>query len=103
MEESTRATLADLLTYKESPLLIKESKVAKPVEPSMNIPDSYLLFFYGSYRRVHGAASGAIVIYDPMGRLVEKKGLQLFASSNNEAEYAALEIGLQVCLKLGIQ
>ena len=32
MEESTRTTLVDLLTYKEIPLLIKESKVAKPVE-----------------------------------------------------------------------
>ena len=75
VEESTRATLADLLTCKESPLLIKESKVAKPVEQLMDILDSYLLFFDGSYKRVHGAASGGIVIYDPMGRLVEKKGL----------------------------
>ena len=37
VEESTRATLTDLLTYKESPLLIKESKVAKLVEQSVDI------------------------------------------------------------------
>ena len=30
VEESTRATLADLLSYKESPLLIKEEVVKKP-------------------------------------------------------------------------
>ena len=34
---------------------------------------------------------------------MEKKGVQIVAHSNNEAEYATLEIGLQICLKLGIQ
>ena len=32
VEESTRATLADLLTYKENPLLVREDIVKKVVE-----------------------------------------------------------------------
>ena len=32
VEESTRATLADLLTYKENPVLIKEDKFKKVAE-----------------------------------------------------------------------
>lgn len=103
VEESTRATLADLLTYKESPLLIKETEIVKPLQEMPELANSYVLFFDGSFRRSHDAASGGLVIYDPNGKLVDKKGVHVVAHSNNEAEYATLEIGLQVCLKHGIK
>ncbi|RYA37613.1 ribonuclease HI family protein [Enterobacter cloacae complex sp. GF14B] len=61
------------------------------------------LFFYGSYRKAHGEASGGVVVYDPQGALITKRSLKLTAQSNNEAEYATLEKGLNLCLELGIR
>ncbi|MCO5570329.1 hypothetical protein L7F22_024048 [Adiantum nelumboides] len=46
---------------------------------------------------------GGVVIYDPQGNLVTKRGSKLTAQSNNEAEYDTLEKGLQLCLELAIQ
>ncbi|MCO5555554.1 hypothetical protein L7F22_009099 [Adiantum nelumboides] len=103
VEESTRSTLADLLTYKEAPLLVKEDTLKKQHMEAPDIDNAFLLFFDGSYRKSHNEASGGVVIYDPQGNLVTKRGLKLTAQSNNEAEYATLEKGLQLCLELGIQ
>ncbi|MCO5548625.1 hypothetical protein L7F22_002085 [Adiantum nelumboides] len=103
VEESTRATLADLLTYKESPLLIKEEVIKKVEEDAKELNNADILFFDGSYRKSHDAASGGIALYDPEGKLVCKKGFKLDAHSNNEAEYATLEAGLHICLKHGVK
>ena len=55
VEESTRATLADLLTYKETPFLIKEEMVKKVAKEVKEINHAYVLFFDGSYRKIHDA------------------------------------------------
>ena len=103
VEESTRATLADLLTYKESPLLLKEETVKNPIEDVVEIRNAHLLFFDGSYRKSHDAALGGLVLYDPQGKLVCKMGVKVDAHTNNEAEYATLEIALHICLKNGVR
>ncbi|MCO5576111.1 hypothetical protein L7F22_029918 [Adiantum nelumboides] len=103
VEESTRATLADLLTYKETPLLVKEEVVQKKKVETFAISNASLLYFDGSYRRSHDAASGGIVVYDAQGNLVRKQGLKFDAKSNNEAEYTVLEGGLHICLQMGIK
>ena len=92
VEESTRATLANLLTYKKSPLLIKETIIKKPTSSSPNVDNAFVLFFDGSYRKIHDAALGGIVLYDPQGKLLVKKGLKVDAHINNEAKYAVLEV-----------
>ena len=65
MEESTRATLADLLTYKENPILVKEEEIKRVVESVSEISNAHVLYFDGSYRRSHDAASGGIALYSP--------------------------------------
>ena len=62
MEESTRATLANLLTYKKSPLLIKETIMKKPKSSSLDVDNAFVLFFDGSTRKIHDVASGGIVL-----------------------------------------
>ncbi|MCO5551779.1 hypothetical protein L7F22_024628 [Adiantum nelumboides] len=103
VEESARSTLANLLIYKEALLLVKEDTLKKQHMEALDRENAYLLFFDGSYRKSHNEASGGIVIYDPQGNLVTENGLKLTTQSNNEAEYATLEKGLQLCLELGIQ
>ncbi|MCO5581188.1 hypothetical protein L7F22_035066 [Adiantum nelumboides] len=78
--------------------LLKKQHMEAP-----DIDNAHLLIFDGSYRKSHNEASGGVVIYDPQGNLVTKRGLKLTTQSNNEAEYATLEKGLQLCLELGIQ
>ncbi|MCO5582834.1 hypothetical protein L7F22_036734 [Adiantum nelumboides] len=82
---------ANLLTYKETPVLVKEEVVQKKKVETFAISNASLLYFDGSYRRSHDAASGGIIVYDAQGNLVKKQGLKFDAKSNNEAEYMALE------------
>ncbi|WP_129259564.1 hypothetical protein [Enterobacter cloacae complex sp. GF14B] len=79
IEESTRATLANLLTHKETPILVKEDVVQKKEVKTLAISDASLLYFDGSYERSHDAALGGIVIYIAQGKLVRKQGLKLDA------------------------
>ena len=65
VEESTRATLVDLLTYKENPLLIRKDMVKKVEEDVREISHAHVLFFDGSYRKSLDAEFGGIVLYDP--------------------------------------
>ena len=104
VEESTRATLADLLIYKQSLLLIKETTIAeaKMVE-SQDLEKSFTLFFDGSYRKSHDASSGGFVLYNPQGQVVTKRGIKIDAHSNNEAKYLTLELGLHWGLDYGVK
>ena len=58
VEESTRATLANLLTYKDSPVVVKEEAVKRVVESMPEISNAHVFFFDGSYRKSHDATSG---------------------------------------------
>lgn len=51
----------------------------------------------------HDVSSGDVVLYDPQGKLLIKKGVKIDAHSNNEAEYLTLELGLQMCLEYGVK
>ncbi|MCO5570382.1 hypothetical protein L7F22_024102 [Adiantum nelumboides] len=103
VEESTRATLADLLTYKENPVLIKEEVVQKKKVETFAISNASMLYFDGSYRRSHDAASRKNFVYDAQGNFMRKQGLKLDEKSNNEAEYMALEGGLHIYVQMGIK
>ena len=61
MENTTRATLANLMTYKETPFLIKEEMVKKVAEKVKEIRHAYLFFF----RKSHDVTSQGIVLYNP--------------------------------------
>ncbi|MCO5568372.1 hypothetical protein L7F22_022071 [Adiantum nelumboides] len=66
--------------------------------------EAHSLYFDGTYKRKVDKAAVGVVIYDEEGRKVFGKGLMLEnVHSNNEAEYAALSLGLEWCLNLGIK
>ena len=69
----------------------------------VEVDDAHLMYFDGSYKKVHDAAIGGVVLYDATGTLVTKKGMHLDAHSNNEAEYAIFKLGLRLCLKQGVK
>ncbi|MCO5611018.1 hypothetical protein L7F22_065267 [Adiantum nelumboides] len=105
VEDSTRAILADVLTYK-----VKEKKITPKAQsklgplPQGDLEDAYTLLFDGAYRRQRNKAAGRFVILNEDKKEVLKKGIQLhLAHSNNEAEYATLKAGLEECKSMGLR
>ncbi|MCO5580547.1 hypothetical protein L7F22_034415 [Adiantum nelumboides] len=105
VEDSTRASLADVLTYK-----VKEEKITPKAQgkldfsPQGELENAYTLLFDGAYRRQRNKAAGGFVILNEEKKEVLKKGIQLhLAHSNNEAEYATLKAGLEECKSMGIR
>ncbi|MCO5579588.1 hypothetical protein L7F22_033445 [Adiantum nelumboides] len=105
VEDSTRVSLADVLTYK-----VKEKKITPKAQgkldfsPQGELKDAYTLLFDGAYRRQRNKAAGGFVILNEEKKEVLKKGIQLhLAHSNNEAEYATLKAGLEECKSMGIR
>ncbi|MCO5591138.1 hypothetical protein L7F22_045119 [Adiantum nelumboides] len=105
VEDNTRASLTDVLTYK-----VKEKKITPKAQGKLDfssqgeLEDAYTLLFDGAYRRQRNKAAGGFVILNEEKKEVLKKGIQLhLAHSNNEAEYATLKAGLEECKSMGIR
>ena len=62
------------------------------------IEQAFALHFDGAYQRKEGKAAAGIIIYNPLKEKIMERGLELLnVSSSNEAEYAALLVGLEWC------
>ncbi|MCO5566676.1 hypothetical protein L7F22_020354 [Adiantum nelumboides] len=78
--------------------------MVKVEEVVAKLYEAHSLYFDGAYKRKVDKATVGVVIYDEEGRKVFGKGLMREnIHSNNEAEYAALSLGLEWCLHLGIK
>ncbi|MCO5592848.1 hypothetical protein L7F22_046852 [Adiantum nelumboides] len=104
VEDITRASLTDVLTYK-----VKEKKITPKAQgkldlsPQGELEDAYTLLFDGAYCRQRIKAAGKFVILNEEKEVL-KKGIQPhLAHSNNEAEYATLKVGLEECKSMGIR
>ncbi|MCO5613481.1 hypothetical protein L7F22_067758 [Adiantum nelumboides] len=90
VEDNTRASLADVLTYK-----VKEKKLTPKAQGKLDLSPR---------PRQRNKAAGGFVILNEEKKEVLKKGIQLhLAHSNNEAEYATLKAGLEECKSMGIK
>ncbi|MCO5572465.1 hypothetical protein L7F22_026220 [Adiantum nelumboides] len=105
VEDSTRASLADVLTYK-----VKEKKITSKAQgkhgpsPQGELEDTYTLLFDGACRRQRNKAVGRFVILNEEKKKVFTKGIQLhLAHCNNGAEYATPKAGLEGCKSMGIR
>ncbi|MCO5559358.1 hypothetical protein L7F22_012957 [Adiantum nelumboides] len=100
VENSVRAQLAGILTYRLHEKVIKVSNVNPlPPPPPKVLSNAYILFFDGAFRRATGKAGGGLVLVNPEGEVVMKEQVTLDGStSNNETEYDILISGLKICL-----
>ena len=107
VEESTRAALADILThqFKERKEKKESKKLVPPAPPTIKaIEEAFDLYFDGAYKRKEGRAAAGVVVFNPLKEKVMERGMVLpNISSNNEAEYAALLMGLEWCVSNEIQ
>ncbi|MCO5603591.1 hypothetical protein L7F22_057742 [Adiantum nelumboides] len=105
VESSTQANLAGMLTHRcyERKVKVKAPR-PKPVEVQAKLSGAHSLYFDGAYKRKVDKASVGISIQDENGQKVFGKGLLVENThSNNEAEYAALTLGLEWCVSMGIK
>ena len=61
VEDSTRASLADILTHqhhKKKPRDKRESTPAPPIPPAQKLENAYSLYFDGAYKKKQGQAAG---------------------------------------------
>ncbi|MCO5578335.1 hypothetical protein L7F22_032176 [Adiantum nelumboides] len=100
VENSVRAQLAGILTYRLHEKVIKVPNVRPlPPPPPKVLSNAYTLFFDGAFRRATGKAGGGLVLVNQEGEVVMKEQVTLDGStSNNEAEYDILISGLKICL-----
>ncbi|MCO5563396.1 hypothetical protein L7F22_017037 [Adiantum nelumboides] len=105
VEDNTRVSLVDVLTYK-----VKEKKITPKTQgkldlsPQGELEDAYTLLFDQAYRRQRNKAASEFVTLNEEKKEVLKKGIQLpLAHSNNEAEYATLKAGLEECKGMRIK
>ena len=105
VESSTRACLADVLTHRCYEKKISSKPRESPqVEMPKDLENAHILFFDGAYKRKTDKAAAGVVILDPLGDKLMQKGFILEdVHSNNEAEYAALTLGLTWCIELGLK
>ncbi|MCO5603592.1 hypothetical protein L7F22_057743 [Adiantum nelumboides] len=105
VESSTQANLAGMLTHRcyERKVKVKAPR-PKPVEVQAKLSGAHSLYFDGAYKRKVDKASVGISIQDENGQKLFGKGLLVENThSNNEAEYAALTLGLEWCVSMGIK
>ncbi|MCO5574473.1 hypothetical protein L7F22_028258 [Adiantum nelumboides] len=105
VESSTRASLAGMLTHRCYERKVKvKAPGNEPIEVQAKLSGAHSLYFDGAYKRKVDKASVGISIQDENGQKVFGKGLLVENThSNNEAEYAALALGLEWCVSMGIK
>ncbi|MCO5567405.1 hypothetical protein L7F22_021095 [Adiantum nelumboides] len=99
VENSVRAQLAGILTYRLHEKVIIVPNVRPLPPPPKFLSNAYTLFFDGAFRRATGKTGGGLVLVNQEGEVVMKDQVTLDGStSNNEAEYDVLISGLKICL-----
>jgi ribonuclease HI len=66
-------------------------------------PDKVKLFGDGGSRGNPGPSASGFVILDMEDNVLVDKGVYLGVTTNNQAEYTALKLGLEECHKMGVQ
>ncbi|MCO5554674.1 hypothetical protein L7F22_008207 [Adiantum nelumboides] len=105
MESSTRASLAGMLTHQCYERKVKVKPPGpEPVEVQARLSGAHSIYFDGAYKRKVDKASVGISIQDDNNHKVFGKGLLVENThSNNEAKYAALALGIEWCVSMGIK
>jgi len=74
---------------------------AASVEPTADHPKLLKLYSDGGSRGNPGPSASGYVLLDADDKVVADEGVYLGVTTNNQAEYTALKLGLQAALKLG--
>jgi ribonuclease HI len=80
--------------------LLKDQPLPDDVEPH---PEEVKVFADGGSRGNPGPSASGFVVLDMEDTLLVDKGVYLGITTNNQAEYTALKLALEECLKMGVR
>ncbi|MCO5579768.1 hypothetical protein L7F22_033629 [Adiantum nelumboides] len=100
VENSTRASLGGIFTHRHFEKKVKpQGEEVLPSPKPVELEEAHSLYFDGAYKRIIDKAAAGVVVFDEGGEKVFSTSELLKNShSNNEAEYAALILGLEWCV-----
>ena len=75
----------------------------KTADPAIIHPDKVKVFTDGGSRGNPGPSASGFVILDEEDNVLVDKGVYLGVTTNNQAEYTALKLALEECLKMGVR
>ncbi len=81
--------------------LFKPHSKPQKLEPSVRVPAQVKLYADGGSRGNPGPSASGYVLLDTQNVIIQKSGIYLGITTNNQAEYQALKLGLEAAVKLG--
>jgi ribonuclease HI len=75
----------------------------KKLDAKIPTPTKVKLYADGGSRGNPGASAAGFVVMDGQDRIIIEEGVYLGITTNNQAEYSALKLGLEAVLKLGVK
>ncbi|MCO5551863.1 hypothetical protein L7F22_005369 [Adiantum nelumboides] len=98
VENSVRAQLAGILTYRLHEKVIKVPNVRPlPPPPPKVLSNAYTLFFDGAFRRATGKARGGLVLVNPQGEVVMKEQIQRLMVKGDALLIVKQILGIWAC------
>lgn len=77
-------------------------QTSSPKSDAQLVPEEVKIFTDGGSRGNPGPSASGFVILDMEDNVLVDKGVYLGITTNNQAEYTALKLALEECLKMGI-
>ncbi|HEY5441919.1 MAG TPA: reverse transcriptase-like protein [Candidatus Saccharimonadales bacterium] len=74
----------------------------QPLDPAVH-PEKVKIFGDGGSRGNPGPSASGFVVLDMEDNVLVDKGVYLGVTTNNQAEYTALKLALEECLKMGVR
>ena len=95
------------VTEKDRMLAKTVSDIYQAVKDDSSVPqvsfDEIKLYADGGSRGNPGPSASGYVLLDSQDNIIEKSGVYLGITTNNQAEYHALKVGLEQAQKLGVR
>lgn len=79
----------------------KQARGGEEVPPEAEVHKAVKLYADGGSRGNPGPSASGFVLIDEQGEILKKSGLYLGITTNNQAEYHSLKLGLEEAQKLG--
>jgi len=80
-----------------------EGQITDPAALADAHPDEVKLFGDGGSRGNPGPSASGFVVLDMEDNVLVGKGVDLGVTTNNQAAYTALKLGLEECLRMGVK
>lgn len=102
-EAENQITDLDRKLAKAIDSIYEKREMAEIGDRNTTFPPEVVLYADGGSRGNPGPSASGFVLLDSTGKILLEKGVYLGVTTNNQAEYTALKLGLEEALRMGVQ